>query len=274
MALIRSSRASSVLNRFHGAKAIVYVEGERDEAFWSHFGESYGIRPKSAGSKSACLEHAQKLIETNERFLVAVDSDYDDFSSSKIDDPRVIYTYGYSIENLVCSCKAIARYLNLKGGGVRIRESEVKEVASRWFEQIKNLIYIDVFMHISKQGKKGPFAREHLQVFCETGLSDVEIKKIENGMLRALNKADFLKWKNEVKLTKHHVKGKFVLCLVNQMATRVFGQKKSSNDDLFAGMAALFPTQIQSKGHNIFRKQTVEALKRVVIPSAGGKKKG
>lgn len=114
---------SGQINRaaFHGVEYTCYVEGgggisdySEDVLFWSTVFET--LRPDkrvhcvARGGKAQLESRARSLITQNiQNTLVAMDSDYDDLLGAKIDDPRVLYTFGYSWENDAFSSNALVQ---------------------------------------------------------------------------------------------------------------------------------------------------------------------
>lgn len=107
----RSNRAL-----FYGVDRIVYVEGGRDDKgpveafdglFWKHifniFCPSLKVKILPRGGKESVLEFAEALNEDSRNVIVAVDRDYDGILGKMIDNPNVLYTFGYSFENDIFS---------------------------------------------------------------------------------------------------------------------------------------------------------------------------
>lgn len=102
---------------FLDADFVCYVEGGGgtsdaafDVTFWNHVFSS--LRPDlrihlaPRGGKPILEAIAQDIITKNiDKTLVAIDTDYDDFTGQKISDRRILYTYGYSWENDVLHFK-------------------------------------------------------------------------------------------------------------------------------------------------------------------------
>jgi len=96
---------------FYGVDFVCYVEGEDgadqgdDVYFWSSLFRSIWPNRKAAflcrGGKPQLESLANNVVLNNvEGVVVAMDSDYSRYFSNRIiDDPRVLYTYGYSWEN-------------------------------------------------------------------------------------------------------------------------------------------------------------------------------
>ena len=112
---MRSAAGRSNEHFFKGTDFVLIVEGgkERDGSietegldvlFWQEVFEflrpDISISIKSVGSKIAALAEAQEIMDgvVHER-IVAVDTDYDELMSKKLVHPRILYTYGYSVES-------------------------------------------------------------------------------------------------------------------------------------------------------------------------------
>lgn len=111
------TRSNSGINNahlFHGVDYVLYVEGRQaarnspDHLFWSvclrNWLPSKRVHVKPIGSKKNVKSIARNIISRDlKRTLAAMDRDYDNSSGFIIHDNRVLYTYGYSIENdLLC----------------------------------------------------------------------------------------------------------------------------------------------------------------------------
>ncbi|MEP3436087.1 MAG: DUF4435 domain-containing protein [Hoeflea sp.] len=112
---------SGQINRaaFHGVDYTCYVEGgggisefSEDVLFWNTVFDT--LRPDirvhciARGGKAQLESRARSLItEDIQNTLVAMDSDYDDLLGDKIEDSRVLYTFGYSWENDAFSPNAL-----------------------------------------------------------------------------------------------------------------------------------------------------------------------
>lgn len=106
-----SLEALNVLNKFHRVAVAVHVEGEDDIVFWQKVFELITDRKVgfiSAGG-SVELDRRIKLIEAGSLDAIAArDSDYHVLRNIASDSPRVLYSYGYSIENTLYSASTVA----------------------------------------------------------------------------------------------------------------------------------------------------------------------
>lgn len=106
-----SLEARNVLNRFHKVEKILYVEGDDDIPFWEIIINSigsYSYKIEESGGKPQLEERMAEIESGNADFLVAIDSDFDDFNKIR-KSPKIIKTFGYSIENTMISDAVLHR---------------------------------------------------------------------------------------------------------------------------------------------------------------------
>lgn len=97
-----SSDAINVLDKFHGAKFVVYVEGQHDVIFWSSLFDKSGISGyyiEHADGKSELEKIMSQIIHDNARVIVACDAHYSLLLDTLPNHDRIISTFGHSIEN-------------------------------------------------------------------------------------------------------------------------------------------------------------------------------
>lgn len=100
--IIYSSEALNVLNKFHRADIAVHVEGDDDIVFWKEVFKQFSNKKvefiPSGGSPE--LDRRIGLIEAGLlNAFAARDSDYLVLRGASSTSPRILYSYGYSIEN-------------------------------------------------------------------------------------------------------------------------------------------------------------------------------
>ena len=126
--------ALNVLNKFHRVETIVHVEGDDDVVFWSAVFEMFTDRKIEFLPSGSCTELDKKirLIEEGQiASLAARDSDYLVFKSDLSEHPKVIYTYGHSIENSLhypCSINTVTKIVCRTG-------SDQSELCKEWLNQ-------------------------------------------------------------------------------------------------------------------------------------------
>jgi len=97
-----SDDALNVRGAFFGVKAIVYVEGEDDVLFWEGIFSRVADEPfevESVGGAPALDAYIQKINSGQLVAIAARDADFLPILGACSQHPRVVHTYGYSIEN-------------------------------------------------------------------------------------------------------------------------------------------------------------------------------
>lgn len=96
-----SNEALSAKGLFYNKEITVYVEGKDDPLFWDNLFQIAAINAhiEEVGGKLELKKYFDKIISENADFYVASDNDNSEFMLDTIEHPRVIRTYGYSIEN-------------------------------------------------------------------------------------------------------------------------------------------------------------------------------
>lgn len=108
--------ALNALRAFHRVDFVVYVEGDDDVVFldtvFSEFsGQEFEFLPTWS-----CTELDKRItqIESGElQAIAARDADYLTLTGRKSDSPRVIYTYGHSIENTIHHVESMHRIVKV-----------------------------------------------------------------------------------------------------------------------------------------------------------------
>ncbi|UXY53568.1 DUF4435 domain-containing protein [Pseudomonas tohonis] len=101
-----SPEAQNILSFFYRRDIVLYVEGEDDVPFWQAIFEELSGATVEVLPVFGATEVEKKITEitsSNLTFLAARDSDYLRFQGAHVNDPRILYTLGYSIENCLYS---------------------------------------------------------------------------------------------------------------------------------------------------------------------------
>lgn len=96
-----SNEALSAKGLFYNKEITVYVEGKDDPLFWDNL---FNIAEISAhiedvGGKEELKKYYDKILNEDADFFIATDNDNSEFMIDVIEHPKIIKTYGYSIEN-------------------------------------------------------------------------------------------------------------------------------------------------------------------------------
>lgn len=108
--LMYSSEAINVLNRFFRVDVIVYVEGDDDVVFWGEIFEKCGgmsVELMPVGDCNQVEKYIDRITSGELMALAARDRDYLHFLGKECRNPRVLYTFGHSIENSLFTLNSI-----------------------------------------------------------------------------------------------------------------------------------------------------------------------
>jgi hypothetical protein len=149
--------ALNVLKKFHRAAAIVFVEGQDDLHFWDNIARKADINTLRIEPVYG-TEELQKKIEAilvhNAQIIVAKDADHDHFFNSPIEHPRIINTYGYSIENSLYCPNTISRFAAQLARTLDDYSVHVIKWYGEFSGQAELLLVYDVANHIYDRGVK------------------------------------------------------------------------------------------------------------------------
>lgn len=153
--LTYSSSALNTLSKFHRKKFVVFVEGIDDIHFWNILFSKYGftnILIKPAGGVTEINKYANFIVNDNAKIVVARDCDYSDLLKTQLKHPRVIYTYGYSLENTLYCAEAIANVIAVYARKVKNYKKDVSEWLNEFAEKIRELLEFDLANEIHGKG--------------------------------------------------------------------------------------------------------------------------
>ncbi|MCA9733042.1 DUF4435 domain-containing protein [candidate division KSB1 bacterium] len=142
-----SDKALDVLSLFHRRKYVVYVEGPDDRPFWTMILQLFGMRDfiiKIAGGRLNLEKYVSAVINEGVNIVVARDSDYLDLFDINVEHPRIINTYGYSIENTLYCPKNIATAITIYSRSEENYEEEVIEWMNLFVNSFIDLLVMDI----------------------------------------------------------------------------------------------------------------------------------
>lgn len=133
-----STEALSAKSLFYNKSFTVYVEGKDDRHFWKYLFElaEKNIYIEDVGGVKEIEKYIKKIIEEDADFIVACDSDHSDFYQEKIIHPKVINTYGYSIENSLYNPLEIQKIIQK----LSKTNVDVMSIINNWIEEFSNKI--------------------------------------------------------------------------------------------------------------------------------------
>lgn len=155
--LIHSPQAANVLHRFHRVKYVVFAEGQDDIPFWDKILTLCGLDKfviKPAGGCQGLDSYIDSIINNNANIIVVRDCDLTDFIGNQHIHRRVIYTYGYSIENSLFHPKNISAVIANYSREANSSElfNEVYAIVKRNIEIFEPLIVLDLTSQIYNLG--------------------------------------------------------------------------------------------------------------------------
>ncbi|MDY0207130.1 MAG: DUF4435 domain-containing protein [Pseudomonas sp.] len=149
--------AENITNLFYDKDFILYVEGDDDIPFWNSVFNLYSdftFEIISLNGSEEIDEKIRLIMSNGLDVLVARDKDYKDIEGSLVCHDKVVYTYGYSIENSLYS-KLVLKDVLFKLSKGRSRRSEDMDSDS-WYEDFvsstRQLVTIDASSHLSGAG--------------------------------------------------------------------------------------------------------------------------
>jgi subtilase family serine protease len=177
-----STDALDTLTLFHEMEFVIFVEGDDDEGFWLRVFELAGFTRftvKIAGGSEEIDKYTDSIISGGADIIVARDSDYLGILSKRIDHPRVIYTYGYSIENTLFHPAIISRVLATYCHTLSIYEAEIEAEMDQFFRHFICLIVYDIANRSAMSGNSVLGRTCHIYLRRDSSL-DAKVDYIEN----------------------------------------------------------------------------------------------
>ncbi|PEH86354.1 DUF4435 domain-containing protein [Burkholderia gladioli] len=139
--------ALNALDKFYRVDTIVYVEGDDDILFWDKiFRTCSTVRAEilPAHGASELDKYVDKLIQEDVDFVVARDGDYTNPTDIRIQHPRVIYTFGYSIENSLYVKSSLSRLERIWCRSLKINVTDCARWIEEFTESFKRLLILDI----------------------------------------------------------------------------------------------------------------------------------
>lgn len=142
-----SPNALNTLTLFHRTKYIIFVEGDDDVPFWDEVFKLFGLADvhfKVAGGKLEIEKLVQTIINDGTNIVIARDCDYSDILNQQNDHKRILYTYGYSIENSMYCAPSLAKAITIYSRSAEERTSEIESWLQSLLASFEELIVYDV----------------------------------------------------------------------------------------------------------------------------------
>jgi Protein of unknown function (DUF4435) len=142
-----SDEALNVRGAFFGAKTVVYVEGDDDVLFWQEVFSQVAdehFEVESVGGSSILDEYILKISSGQLTAIAARDSDFLPLLGQCSTDPKVLYTYGYSIENSLYVADAVAHLARAWSKSNRISTPTCENWLEGLAKTVAPLVHLDI----------------------------------------------------------------------------------------------------------------------------------
>lgn len=229
--------AEEVRKRFEKKLLYCYVESHADKLFWRQYikliTDKINIRMEQAHDSSQIDIIAGYILDGNDTSMVIRDSDYLDFSRKKFKHPRIIYTFGHSLENSLYNSKAIAKAVR----HLSITDSNMRKGAERWLKEvgdkIKPLLILEIANEIFSKGVSvlGNSSVDYLDDNKSCELSDLKIRMKYEEIARSFSDEEieeatsrYVRYKKRKYLI---VRGHFLTFIVTNFINRRVDECKS-----------------------------------------------
>lgn len=146
-----SAEASNVLDLFYRCDAIVYVEGDDDIPFWRIAFKVFAdadVEVQGVGGSIELDKQIDRIINDNLKLIAARDSDFIRLTGKEKNEDRILYTYGYSIENTLYSFDSLSEIASVWCRQHRANVRECREWLEGFFNSFQRLISYDIACHV------------------------------------------------------------------------------------------------------------------------------
>lgn len=150
-----SDDALNVRSAFFGAKAIIYVEGDDDVLFWQEIFSNVTtehFEVEAVGGAPALDEHIAKISSGQLEAIAARDADFLPLLGALPTNPRVVCTFGYSIENSLYTVTTLTQLVRLWCKSPRITVADCEGWLNQFASTVESLIHLDAANAISATG--------------------------------------------------------------------------------------------------------------------------
>ncbi|CAN7407318.1 DUF4435 domain-containing protein [Acidovorax sp. LjRoot118] len=150
-----SDDALNIRHAFFEAKTIVYVEGDDDVLFWQEIFSQVAddaFEIESVGGAPALDAYISKIDAGQLRAIAARDADFLPILGNCKKNPKIIYTFGYSIENSLYVSDSIAQLVRAWCKSPLVTVSDCGNWLEEFAATVKPLVHLDAANAISFAG--------------------------------------------------------------------------------------------------------------------------
>jgi len=153
-----STNALNIKNLFYRKDVSVYVEGKEDILFWDNMFKSFtnvNVHIEESDGSENLKNYMDRIIEEDAKIIVACDCDHSPFlSEDKYSNPRIVRTYGYSIENSMYCANNLNHVIKRYAKSRKDYKREIIEWYEMFCESCSILVFYDVANHRFSKGTK------------------------------------------------------------------------------------------------------------------------
>lgn len=138
--------ALEIKSLFFNKDFTVYVEGEDDVIFWENTFQRCGksVYVEELNGSNEVLKKINLIVEKDADFYVAIDNDYRDFKSERIEHKRIIVTHGHSIENTLYNKATIQRIIRQFSRKTIDISNDLSKIIRKFEEAIIPLLMLEI----------------------------------------------------------------------------------------------------------------------------------
>ncbi|MBT0394332.1 DUF4435 domain-containing protein [Morganella morganii subsp. morganii] len=259
-----SSEAENIMHEFYEAHFIVYVEGVDDICFWetifSKFND-YKYEVLDVGGCANLKGYIGKIIKGEINSLVALDSDFNCVLDGKHSHNKIIYTYGYSIENTYISFSCVNKMIKHLAKLNAKAMAEITDRTHNWFtgflRKINSLVKVDVCNALNEKGFSvlgdsiHRFLDNNDPSLISTGKVTSHVEKILADFPEYCEKEvdDLLERKNRalIHCIRSHFLYSAIACYVRYVVNNNGKKIALSNESLYANFIAIFENEFNER---------------------------
>jgi hypothetical protein len=142
-----STDALNTKSLFYRAKIVIYVEGVDDVMFWSTIFSTvpdFKFHIEPLGGSSELDGYIEKIQSGELDAIAARDSDYLIHTKGKTNHERILYTYGYSIENTLYTAESIHALAKIWCKDISLERAVCDEWLESFGNGIRCLLALDI----------------------------------------------------------------------------------------------------------------------------------
>lgn len=150
-----SSEALDTLPKFHRKKLVIYVEGDDDVPFWNAVFQAFEVQNfiiKPAGGTNEIEKYTESILRDDSEIYIARDSDFKELLQAQDIHPRIIWTYGHSIENTLYHPIHLAEIISIYARTQEYAPSQAENWLNNFSNEFRALLICEISNEIYKRG--------------------------------------------------------------------------------------------------------------------------